>query len=776
MILNRRSFTAVSIAAVVATAFRKASALPRHLITQNEVPLDIGWEVSVDGRVIEREGALPHTPAALSWHKWDPASWEKVWMYRRSLPIASTSSDVRHFLHVDRALANTVVTINGKQVAKHEGGFLPFTFEITDAVHTGSNDLVIEVDARWLDIPPSGSPKGFAAVDYYLPGGLNGMVSLYTLPSTIITEVHPETHDVLSGYPSLDVRVTLDSNKEARGSITVRLIDGARVVAEIGQTVDLPSGMKELALNLPPLANIRLWSPEKPELYRLEVCFRAGAFGGHLHNKKIGFREARFEVDGFYLNGKRTRLFGLNRHELFPYVGFAVSPRASRHDATYLRHTLNCNVVRCSHYPQSAAFLDACDEVGLMVWEEIPGWQYLGDAAWKDVAVKNVEEMVRRDRHHPSIIVWGTRVNESANDPDLYQRTRALAKQLDPSRPTSGSMTPSSRKDWQQRWQEDIFAFDDYHAAADGTVGIDPALPGLPFMNAEAVGQFSYGTEKNFLRRYRRAGFPEEQNAQGVLHAQAHDRAAQDPRNAGVIAWCGFDYASPMNAYEGVKCPGVIDTFRVPKLGASFYRSQVDPSIRIVIEPSFYWDADLHASTGRAAIFSNCDALRVSLDQTLFQTLRPDRENYPKLAYAPFFCDLPWDKANYAVLRIDGLVKGKTTLTRSFQGTHNDDQLWIERDDDAIDADGIDSTRISFGVADRFGNTRPSARGSIRVTHDGVGKLLGDTSFLLADSGAVGAVWLRSNAGQHGTAQITITHPDFGSRSISILTRRSVGA
>lgn len=154
-----------------------------------------------------------------------------------------------------------------------------------------------------------------------------------------------------------------------------------------------------------------------------------------------------------------------------------------------------------------------------MVWEEIPGWQYIGDDVWKDVAVRNVEEMIRRDRHHPSIIVWGTRINESANDDPPYQRTRELARRLDPTRPTSGSMTPSSRSDWNTHWHENIFAFDDYHAASDGSVGIDTALPGVPYMLAEAVGQYSYGTAKNFLRRYRRAGVPEEQNAQALLHA-----------------------------------------------------------------------------------------------------------------------------------------------------------------------------------------------------------------------------------------------------------------
>jgi beta-galactosidase len=772
MIVSRRRFAAQGIAAITATTLPKAFASSTRSRAQHDVLLNGGWEVSVDGAVVERDAVLPHTPVALSWHRWTPSEWEKVWTYRRKFTAPILSHDGRLFLHIERALAQAVVRVNGKSVTSHKGGFLPFSCEITDAVHSGTNELVIEVDARWLNVPPSGSPRGFAAVDYYLPGGLDGQVALRIVPSTTIEDLWAKPTNVLSGKPSLHVITSFNSKHANNGVVTAKLLRGASVIGQLSQHWELKPGTNDVHITLESLEGIELWSPDAPHLYQLEVSFHSKRGTVETQSKQIGFREATFELDGFYLNGKKTRLFGLNRHELFPYVGYGASPRAMRHDATYLRHTLNCNVVRCSHYPQSTAFLNACDELGLMVWEEIPGWQYLGDVAWKDVAVQNVEDMIRRDRHHPSIIVWGTRVNESANDPELYGRTHAVAKQLDPSRPTSGSMTPSSRRDWEERWHEDVFAFDDYHAASDGTVGMDAALPGVPYMNAEAVGQYSYGTAKNFLRRYRRTGVPEEQNAQAVLHAQAHNRAANDPRNAGVIAWCGFDYASPMNAYEGVKCPGVVDTFRIPKLGAAFYRAQVHPSIREVIEPSFYWDATLHASTGRAAIFSNLEELRVWLDDELLATLYPDRDNYGTLTYPPFFVDLPWAKTGHAVLRVDGYADNKLRLSHSFDGSREQDRLWVEQDDESLDADGVDSTRISFGVSDRFGNTRPTAKGSMHVQHDGAGTLIGDTEFALAESGAVGAVWVRSIAGQTGTARLTISHADLGSKTLSVTFQR----
>ena len=173
---------------------------------------------------------------------------------------------------------------------------------------------------------------------------------------------------------------------------------------------------------------------------------------------RTGFREAVFKLDGFYLNGRRLAIFGLNRHQLFPYLGMAAPARLQRRDAEILKYELNCNMVRCSHYPQSPHFLDACDELGIMVWEEPPGWCYVGDAAWQAIMLQNVHDMVIRDRSRPSVIVWATRPNEAPSYPALYAQARELAYQLDGSRQTTGSMINYSLDDW----AEDVFAYDDY--------------------------------------------------------------------------------------------------------------------------------------------------------------------------------------------------------------------------------------------------------------------------------------------------------------------------
>jgi beta-galactosidase len=138
---------------------------------------------------------------------------------------------------------------------------------------------------------------------------------------------------------------------------------------------------------------------------------------------------------------------------------------------------LHCNIVRTSHYPQSRHFLDRCDEIGLLVLEEIPGWQHIGDESWKQVAIDNVGRMIRRDWNHPSIVLWGVRINESPDDHNFYTRTNALAHALDDSRQTGGI-----RNFPESEFLEDVFTVNDF--------GFPLRSPNHPrYLNTEFVSQ-----------------------------------------------------------------------------------------------------------------------------------------------------------------------------------------------------------------------------------------------------------------------------------------------
>ena len=745
------------------------------------VPLRTGWRFGAYQEAALAPGfddgawpqvTVPHCVADLSWHNWDPASWERRWIYRRRLDLPQSLDGLRLFLDFDGVLVGTRPSVNGHTLPQHLGGYLPFSYELTGLTRAGANMLAVEVDSRWLYVPPEGARQGAISIDYLEPGGIYRDVRLRAVPEFFIADVWARPLDVLdAARRRVEVQCTLDAAR-AHGSAQLRVLlrdaRGKLLHQERAGVGSGASGQKVVALTLGQLADIQGWSPESPTLYQLSAELWVGGRRVHQNSVRIGFRQASFEVDGFFLNGSRYKLFGLNRHQIFPWRGMAMPARAQRRDAEILRQQLNCNMVRCSHYPQSPHFLDACDEFGLMVWEETPGWGFVGDAAWQQLVVRDVHDMVVRDRNRPSVIIWGVRVNEAPNNPVLWGQTRAVADSLDGTRPTSGSMTQHSTVGWHQ----DVFAMDDYSNNGLQTdasqASLMPPLAGVPYLVTEAVGAI---VAPHF---YQRTVPQADQQHQAYLHAQVHSLAAEDDRYAGLIAWCGFDYDS-LQGYERehVKWPGVVDTFRVAKPGASFYLSQVSPASRVVIEPAFYWDfgstSPVTTLGTQALVFSNCDRLEVYVGGQHSGTVRPATWLFAGASYPPFLLDLSGvDGGSLPELRLDGYVGTGLALSRRFAADPRGDQLLVRADDASIVADGVDATRVFFRAVDRYGAPRPYVQGSVRITRSGPAALIGEGTFDLGGNGGVGAVWVLGLAGQPGRIGVRVVHPTLGQGSAEI--------
>ena len=211
------------------------------------------------------------------------------------------------------------------------------------------------------------------------------------------------------------------------------------------------------------MGSIRRWEPDDPVLYDLRTELLAEGKVVDTVITRVGFREAEFRKDGFYLNGKKIKLRGLCRSQAFPYVGYAMPDSMQIEDANILKNELGVNAVRAANYPQSPAFLNRCDELGLLVICEIPGSRYIGNTKWKNQELQNTKEMILQNRNHPSIILWSIRVGESEEDDDFNRRISGLARKLDPDRATTGV----HRKP-KEHMAEDVYAYNDFAAGLNG--------------------------------------------------------------------------------------------------------------------------------------------------------------------------------------------------------------------------------------------------------------------------------------------------------------------
>ena len=717
--------------------------------------------------------ALPHTVADLSWRLWDVSSWEQIWIYRRHFKGGSLFSSGqpgnRIFIDFDGVMVNAVVVINDQTVTTHQGGYLPFSAELTGHVSPGDNLLSVIVDGRCLPVPPIGGWNTPYSIDFFQPAGIYRDVTLRVVPKMFLSDLFALPVNVLSSQPQVDVEVTIDSAlANTSGLLTVELLDGSRQIASQSETVSLATaGLATAKISLTGLGGIELWSTTNPKLYTVQASLAVPGVGSHALTRRIGFREASFRPDGFYLNGERIQLFGLNRHQLYPYAGMAMPARVQRRDAEIIKTELNCNVVRGSHYPQSPHFLDACDELGVLVWEEAPGWHNVSNnAGWQDLVVQDVHDMVIRDRSRPSVVIWGTRLNETPDVPGLWAATRQVAAQLDSSRPSSGAMAFHSDSEW----NEDVFAYNDYgFDAKTGEVQLKPPIPGLPYLITESVGVEDVKPEY-----FTWTDPPELLVRQADLHAQAQNQARSDSGYSGMVAWAGFDYASPLSLnHDAVKWAGVADGFRVPKPGAAIYQTQVDPGVRPVIVPLFFWEpGGAHpVPAPTAMIASNCETLQVFVGGRQVATATPaaDSPLYSNLLYPPFFVHLPaLPRKHLPELVIQGWVGGQQVAEVRMASDPSGDGLAMTADDATISADGSDATRVVFRAVDAYGNQRRYLTGEVALNLAGPGILVGDNPFAFGQYGGLGAVWVRSVAALPGTIGLTASHADLGRAQVQV--------
>jgi len=707
---------------------------------------------------------LPHNAVDLEMTYLDERSYQKEFGYQLTLAWQPKFANREVSLRFDGAMANSVVWVNGTQVAAHKDGYTPFSARLTGLLKEGDNLITVKIDgSENPEIPPFGGQ-----IDYLTYAGIYRDVWLQVTDAVSIAKLKVETSQELTDAKSVLVKGFISNPTQTAftGTVLVELctVDGT-VLHQ--QTVAV-SG-EGFSASFEQLAGLKLWELDAPQLYLARATLISSAGTDQL-STRFGLRTARFTTEGFFLNGEPLKIRGLNRHQSYPYVGYAMGQRAQEKDADVLKHGLKCNLVRTSHYPQSSYFLDRCDEIGLLVFEEIPGWQHIGGQAWQDESVANVRRMLERDWNHPAIILWGVRINESPDHHDFYTRTNAMARSLDRTRQTGGVRYLENSE-----LLEDVYTVNDFcHVATPEWMrGTAPTalrppreVTGLGFEVPYLVTEFNghmYPTKRID---------PEERQAEHVTrHLQVLDKAYENPVISGAIGWCMFDYNThkDFGAGDRICHHGVLDIFREPKFAAHVYSSQCNPSEQVVLEPVTYWargEKD-RCEVLPLIVLTNCDYVELQVGEFAAKRAEPDRECYPHLPHAPVIFDhrhvatyelgawgMVWRDAT-----VTGFVNGQAVASVKLSGNPLPTTLQVQADDTTLCALEKDATRVIVRALDQAGRLLPFMDDVVQVHVNGAAKLLGPdlltlkggvTGFWIETTGAVGDVTVRVSTRRMG--------------------------
>lgn len=772
-------------------------------------PLNFGWKYSPDFSKEMTEPNyndsefetvdIPHTNKELPLNYFDEKSYQFVSCYRKTFDIKKNKGK-RYIIHFEGAAVYSKVYLNGKFEGEYKGAYNRFDFDITKDLKAKDNVLVVELDStERKEIPPFGN-----VVDYLVYGGIYREVWIEEVSEIYIDNAFVRTLNVLQPKKVLDVDITL--SKSTKGELTLSLFDGDRKIGEkstdfCGKVINAKWAVSD----------VELWDTENPKLYTLRVkyddCDEISV--------RFGFRECRFMGDGFYLNGKKIKIRGLNRHQSYPYVGYAMPENVQKADADLLKYDLGVNLVRTSHYPDSIHFLDRCDEIGLLVFTEMPSWQHLGEGEWREICLDNVRRMILRDRNHPCVILWGVRVNEGFDCDEFYAETNRLARELDNTRQTGGVRNmPFSHL------LEDVYTMNDFIHSGGAVNLLPPALVTkslkAPYLVTEHNGHMF--PTKSFDKEGVRT-------EHALRHAAVLNSAYGNKRTSGAIGWCMADYNTHKDFGSGDKIcyHGVTDMFRVPKLGAALYRSQQNKVPFLEIASSMDIGEHPGGVIGDVWIFTNCDYVKLYKNGKYTSTVYPDSSKFKNLPHPPIIAaDFIGDALTVddgldpkaAALLTDTLVAAQTKqwklppskfikagaamvvgkipfgrmvdivtkyvggwgneqITYSFEGYINDECvatvvktavtelcLDVKADSRVLhEGDTYDATRIQIIARDQNGNRVPFADSAVKVTVNGAASLIGPSEFPLI--GGDRAFWIRTN-GEKGNISVTVSAHGIG--------------
>lgn len=718
------------------------------------------------------EVSLPHTafiePLVIADKQWTGISWYKK-LYR-----APRRDHRRHTgLLFDGVMNDAIVYLNGAEIARHTGGYLPFYVDLSNDLRFGrENEILVRVDNRENPSIPPGKP--LSELDFLYYSGIYRNVSLYVCDKLHITSA-PEADTLLGGgvitgfrdvsedAATVIVSVLVSNDGRTPRSFYLKntLLDaaGKQVSASLSEEIEMEPGQSRRLVSELRVMQPALWSPEKPFLYTLRTDLQSDRKAIDCNEIRIGIRSAEISPDnGLSLNGRRIKVTGTNRHQEYPYIGYALSDNAAYRDAYKIREA-GFNLVRCSHYPPAPAFLDACDELGLLVIDAIPGWQFIGDSVFCEASLRDTRLMCRRDRNHPSVVMWEASLNETVMP---YNFLAGLHRAVKEELPFGNNTTCS--------WMDtisDVFIPARQHARAPEywkTYDKNKPLLICEYGDWEYYAQNAGFDQTEFSdlepsarnsRQLRAAG------ERGLLQQAYNFQEAHNDNLSGPCFgdanWLMFDYNR--GYAPDIESSGVMDIFRIPKFSFWFYRSQTDNGPVCFI--AYY---NLPSSGKTVRVFSNADTVQLFRNDTIFAVQGPDDNvRTANLSHPPFTFTL--DEYIPGTVRAVGIRKGSEFGVHSVTTPGAPAALRLSADfsNKPLRADGSDAVFVYATLVDSLGNPVMTADAAVQFSVRGNATLIGDNpvraeagiaTILLRAGTNPGKVMLHASSGTMAEAEM----------------------
>jgi beta-galactosidase len=640
---------------------------------------------------------------------WPNYSYEGVSWYRKHFTLDNSYEGRKISIEFEAINTRADVWVNGTLIptTPHYGGYLPFTVDMTNYVNFGGADNVIAVKADNTDdtSTPIGNSGWFNwggiyrdarlhitdklhvtdAVDANIVAG-GGIFVTYPSVTTALAQVQVKTH-IKNEYPT-------DENCKV-GSYIVN--DNNIVIAQMANTQGISAGGNYTFTQLIELNDPCLWHPDHPYLYTVYTEVYDNNSPVDTYQTRIGIRSISFsKAAGFKINGQALRFRGTNRLQDYPYIGYAMGNLGQRRDAEKLKEA-GFEFVRTSHYPQDPAFMEACDELGIMIMDEIPGFQYFGGTTFRNRSYQNMRDMIRRDRNHPCVIAWELSLNETGFNSTYASQAMSIGHAEYPG-------DQCFVAGWKFGWPSEPVIYDIFIATPSaGARTYNGVLP----LIIDEYGHYEYQQAGNYYSDVHRGDVGDYYYGESAMLNQIANHQDGLNLNRGMTylcgdgLWVGIDY--------GPYPSGVLDPFRLPKFSYYFFQSQRDPNVIIpgvdsgpMVHIANYWTA---SSPTTVKVFSNCEQVKLYKNNVLQDTRSPDTGT--NLQHPPFtFTGLTYTSGE---LKAEGLIGGQVVATHVVRTPGSATALSVAFDVNNVPANGSETIAVNASIVDSNGTLVPTA-------------------------------------------------------------------